>query len=139
MNSQDISTGETIFYYDASFIENGISLAGNPLTKITVSKSAVYEIWYSIQLQRTQQGNDAFAYIWPKINGIDVPFSNGRVNINSNNSDSLPIVPYIFDLSSTNYVEFASSASVQHVKIGGITGTPGPDIPSIIVGIKEIG
>jgi hypothetical protein len=76
----------TVFYYDGSFVQRGIDLSGTPLTKITVSKSAIYVVWYSVQLSRSSGGQRNNIYIWPRINGIDLEKSNGRTNLNSNNS-----------------------------------------------------
>jgi hypothetical protein len=98
-------------------------------------------VWYSVQLSRSAGGNNVYAYIWLRVNGNDVPDSNGRVSINSNNSDSLPIVPYILSLNSGDSVEFVSQIvgddTVRALAV--TTGMAGPHIPSIIVGIKQIG
>jgi hypothetical protein len=106
-----------------------------------VGATGVYEAWYSIQLNRAQGGNNAYAYVWIRVNGSDVPDTNGRVSINSNNSDSLPIVPYILSLNNGDYVEFVSQVvgddTVRALAV--TTGIVGPNIPSIIVGIKQIG
>jgi hypothetical protein len=75
------------------------------------------------------------------VNGANVANSNGRININSNNGDSLPIVPYILNLSAGDYVEFAAYATdaSNTIRLLAVTGlSPMPDIPSVIVGIKQI-
>jgi hypothetical protein len=77
-----------------------------------------------------------------RINGVDVPNSGGRISINSNNSDSLPIVPYILSLNAGDFVEFVAQATEDHIRILAVlTGDPtllGPEIPSIIVGLKQL-
>ncbi len=135
--NQDISsTGQTVFTYDQTILEQGVSLVDG--TKLTVSKTGIYEAWYSIQLQKTSGGSPTYTYVWLRVNGVDISDSNGRIGLNSNNSDSLPIVPYIIPLTVGDCIEFVSQASDTDVRIGAITGALGPDIPSIIVGIKEI-
>lgn len=147
LNTQQINnttqgTGTVFYYEQAPFYQQGISLTGpNPTgpTRIIVSKSGVYEASYSVQLTKTQGGSTVYTYIWLRVNGIDVPNSNGRIANNSNNSDSLPIVPYIISLNAGDYIEFVAQSSDEHTEIAAyITDILGPNIPSIIVGIKEI-
>jgi hypothetical protein len=108
---------------------------------ITVGITGIYEVWYSVQLSRSAGGNNVYTYIWLRINGTDVPDTNGRININSNNSDSLPIVPYIVSLNSGDSVQFVSQVVGDNTisALALTTGIVGPNVPSIIVGIKQIG
>jgi hypothetical protein len=128
----------TIFPYTSTIVQRGISVVSS--TRITVSKTAIYETYYSIQIHRTSGGSPEFIYIWLRKNGLDVPDTNGRIELNSNNGDMLPIVPYIISLNSGDYIEFVCQADGANVQLLGITSPLiGPSIPSIIVGIKEIG
>jgi hypothetical protein len=140
MITQPISdVSPTAFTYNSTIFQRNVSLLGT--SSITVGTTGVYEAWYSVQLSRAQGGNTAYAYIWIRVNGVDVPDTNGRVSINSNNSDSLPIVPYIISLNSGDHFEFVSQVvgddTVRALAV--TTGMVGPHIPSIIVGIKQIG
>lgn len=127
--------------FEKTFVESGgITRVTN--TKMKVPSTGLYEAWYSIQIHRTSGGSPVFVYIWLRINGTDIPLSNGRVEINSNNGDMLPIVPYILNLSAGDEVEFVCQASDANVQIlyvpTGTAGLLGPAIPSVIVGIKRI-
>jgi hypothetical protein len=131
------ATGAAFTYDNTAVTKGGMSLVSS--SRITVPVSGVYEVYYSIQLSRSQGGNNAFAYIWIRRNGSDVTDTNGRVSINSNNSDSLPIVPYILELNAGDYIEFVANATESNISALAVTsGIPGPSIPSIIVGIKKI-
>jgi hypothetical protein len=136
----DVST--TTFTYNSTIVQRNVTLVSS--SAITVGITGIYEAWYSIQLSRSAGGNNVYAYIWLRVNGSDVPDTNGRVSINSNNSDSLPIVPYILSLNSGDSVEFVSQivgdTTVSALALTtGVGGVVGPNIPSIIVGIKQIG
>jgi hypothetical protein len=129
----------TVFSYNNTVLEEGISLVSG--TRLTVTKTGTYEVWYSIQLHRTTGGSNVNTYIWIRKNGVDIPDTNGRVATNSNNSDTLPIVPYILSLNAGDYIEFVSQASgsdVQAYSLGSDAVEAGPAIPSIIVGMKQI-
>jgi hypothetical protein len=121
-----------------SSIQRTVSVTN--LSRITVAKTAIYEVYYSVQLIRTQGGSNDYVYIWLKKNGADVPDTNGRINLNSNNGDQLPIVPYIISLNAGDYIEFAIQGTDEYFRLLYVSPAPiGPDIPSIIIGIKEIG
>ena len=67
-----------------------------------------------------------------------MPWTNGRIEVNSNNGDQLPIVPYILPLNAGDYIQFVAEGTNGDFEGLAVTGAPGPDIPSLIVGIKEI-
>jgi hypothetical protein len=127
----------TIMQFNNTVSERLVSVVSS--TQITVQKTAIYEAYYSIQINRLSGGSSVYVYIWLLKNGTPVPDTNGRVEINSNNGDSLPIVPYVLPLNAGDYIEFAVQASDNTVQL--LTTTPpiGPRIPSIIAAIKEIG
>ena len=105
-----------------------------------IETAGMYEVWYSLQLHSTVS-QDIFTYIWLNINGKDVADTNGRIETKSNTSDSLPIVPYILNLNVGDTISFLSQTNAAtNGDIQGLStsGVPGPDVPSIIVGIKQI-
>jgi hypothetical protein len=132
------STTPTAFAFPLTFMERGITRVSN--TRIKVPSTGVYETYYSVQLSRSSGGNNAFIYIWVRLNGADLLDSNGRVAINSNNSDTLPIVPYILELNAGDEIEFVAQTTENNIHILAVSGAdiPGPSIPSIIVGIKQL-
>jgi hypothetical protein len=127
----------TVMTLNNTIYERNVSVISS--SRITVAKTAIYEAYYSIQIHRTAGGSSLFVYIWLRKNGLDVPDTNGRVEINSNNGDQLPIVPYITPLNAGDYIEFVVQASDINVQLLTIVPIIGPRIPAIIVGIKEIG
>lgn len=131
------TTTSSVMVYSNTFYQRNINYVNS--SRITVTKTAVYEATYSVQIHRTSGGSPVFVYIWLRKNGADVPNSNGRIEINSNNGDSLPIVPYIIDLNAGDYLEFMVQADDTNVQLLSIDPGIGPFIPAIIVGIKEIG
>ncbi len=141
--TQNISTQSTsVWTLNASTIQRYTAITNS--SRITVYQSGVYEVYYSAQLSRNQGGTNTYVYIWLRKNGADVPDTNGRISINSNNSDSLPIVPYIIELAAGDYIEFVARTNEgndDHINIlaSTIGGGYGPAIPSLIVGIKRIG
>jgi hypothetical protein len=121
---------------DASFLQRGVSQSGGVMT---VNTTGVYEVWYSVQLVNTSGGTTKYCYIWLRVNGSDVADSNGRIEFNSNNGDQLPIVPYIISLNAGDTVEFRAQASDTGIVANYTSPSSlGPDIPSVILGIKQV-
>ena len=133
----DAAGPATVFTYNSTIVQRNITLLGT--SSITVTNSGIYETYYSIQIHRTSGGSPVYTYIWIRINGSDVPDTNGRIEINSNNGDALPIVPYILSLNAGDRVEFVAQADGANVQALALAAPIGPFIPSIIVGIKQIG
>jgi hypothetical protein len=127
----------TVFTYNSTVVERSVSVVSS--SRITVAVSGIYETYYSIQVNRTAGGTNVYIYVWLRKNGLDVPDTNGRVSVNSNNGDTLPIVPYVIELNAGDYIEYVAQADGDNCQILALTPTIGPFIPSIIVGIKRIG
>jgi hypothetical protein len=129
----------TVLQFEVTGLEFGIHRSiGN--TQMVIETAGIYEVWYSIQLHSVAS-QDIFTYIWLRINGNDVADTNGRIETKSNTSDSLPIVPYILNLNAGDTISFVTQTNAQSngdIEALSIGGVPGPDIPSIIVGIKQI-
>lgn len=132
------STGTTLWTVNQTVVERDISVVSG--SQIRVAVAGIYEVYYSAQIHRTSGGSPVYIYVWLKKNGNDEPQTNGRVSVNSNNGDTLPIVPYIIQLNAGDYVEFASRATDIDCQILAVDPAAyGPAIPSLIVGIKRIG
>jgi hypothetical protein len=146
MTTQNISVPPatpTSLTYNRTGLESGgfanAFSAGTVSSQIVIPKTGIYEVYYSIQLTRTSGGQGAYIYVWVRVNGSNVADTNGRVTTNSNNGDSLPIVPYILSLNSGDVLEFVAQADQDHIQALTLSPAPlGPDIPSIIVGIKQL-
>ena len=129
----------TVFSYGptGNYSVGGVTLGGG--TQLIVPKTGIYEAWYSLQLHAAVS-QDCYTNIWIRKNGVDVPNTNGRIQTKSNTSDSLPIVPYILPLNAGDYIQFVSqtNGSAGDIRALGVLGGIGGNIPSIIVGIKQI-
>jgi hypothetical protein len=127
----------TVITYNQAPIQQGITLSSS--TRLYVSQSGIYEAFYSIQVSRISGGSNRYVYAWIRLDGVDVPDTNGRTAINSNNGDSLPIVIYNIQMNAGQYLEFVAQASGDDCQMLATTPTIGPFIPSVIVGMKRIG
>ena len=103
--NQAVSAANTATAWSANTTEisNGIYIQDG--SKITVSNTAIYEIGYSAQIEKTQ-GTNTEVTIWAAINGNPVIRSSSTLGLVSNSVYQLPFVSYIFELNAGDYVQF---------------------------------
>jgi hypothetical protein len=107
-------------------------------SKIKVSRPAIYNVQFSVQVDKTSGGNGLF-YIWPAINGTAVPNSASLIQIQGNNAEIFSAANYFLPLSNGDYFQlyFAVndlSVQLEHFAATGVV----PAIPSIILTVMQV-
>jgi hypothetical protein len=129
LNTTDLSNGVTV-------VNNG---SGNP-TRITLANTGIYNIQFSLQLEKTGGSGNMIADIWVRKNGVDIPSTTGKVVL-TGSANASPIIAawnYVLDLTGGDYIELMWSTSNVNVEIvAASAATPHPAIPSAIVTITQ--
>ena len=120
----------------------GISVVNGSLglpTRVTVTHTGVYNIMFSAQLERLTGGSAQTVDVWLRKNGVDVPSSNGKVNVQSNAGFLLTAWNYFIKLNAGDYIELmwatTSTAITLHADSANAVH---PETPSIILTINQI-
>ena len=122
--------------FNTTEVSNGVFL-GTPLSRVIVDTEGVYNFLFSIQLDKTSGGTGIF-WVWPRINGVDVPNSNSQVQIQGNNAEQLVTVGYFFELKANDYVEIMYAVSDVSVQVEAFPASGFyPAIPSIILTVSN--
>jgi len=122
--------------YNTTDISNGVYL-GSPSSRIYVDEAAVYNFIFSVELDKTSGGTANF-WIWPSINGTDVPNSASQVQIQGNDAELFTAAGFFLNLSAGDYVEFKFAVSDTSVQLAAFASTTfHPAIPSIIVTVTD--
>ena len=107
-------------------------------SKIKVSRPAIYNVQFSIQLDKTSGGTALF-YIWPAINGVAVPNSASLIQIQGNNSELFSAANFFLPLSNGDYFQLYFSVSDLSVQLQTFAAAaPVPAIPSIILTVMQV-
>lgn len=129
-------TGETILTYNTDDI--------TPLNVSRTSTSAVvvypgiYKVLASVQTDKTG-GGTASLDMYPLVNGVAVPNSATKLNVNKTGEDIMT-VEWFLDLSANQEVSLALySAATGFRALAVPAAPPVPAIPSIILTIVKIG
>lgn len=117
-------------------VSNGVYL-GSLTSRVYVDEPNIYNFLFSVQLDKTSGGTGVF-WIWPRINGVDVPDSNSQVQMQGNNAEQLVTVGYFFKLNTGDYVEIMYAVNDTSVQIQSFPASAfHPSIPSIILTVSD--
>lgn len=129
LNTTDLSNSITI-------VNNG---SGDP-TRITIANTGIYNIQFSLQLEKGGGSGNMIADIWLRKNGVDVPSTTGKVVLTGSASAS-PVIAawnYVLDVVGGDYYELMWAVSNIHVEIFAEAATPPhPATPSAILTVTQ--
>jgi hypothetical protein len=132
-----INTATAITYNNADQAY-GIYKDPADASKIKVTRPAVYNIQFSIQVDKTSGGTGQF-YIWPAINGTAVANSASLVQIQGNNAEIFSAANFFLPLSNGDYFQLYFSVSDLSVQLQSFAAAaPVPAIPSIILTVMQV-
>ena len=124
-------------------LTNGVSVvndgSGNP-TQITLANTGIYNIQFSLQLEKTGGGGNFTVDVWVRKNGVDIPNTTGKVVL-TGSANASPIVAawnYVLDLAANDYVQLMWSTSNNHsVLLSAVATPPHTGIPSAILTVTQ--
>lgn len=132
-----VASSVNLFTYDSVVNEFQIS-RGVPTSKIFVNDSGMYNFQFSAQLDKTG-GGASTVYIWPRINGVNVPYSTTKVVIDGPNNEIVPSWNFLLDFDSGDYFELCWQSSDTNVIISSEAAASNyPAIPSIIMTVIRV-
>jgi hypothetical protein len=107
-------------------------------SKIKVTRPAVYNVQFSIQVDKTSGGTGKL-YIWPAINGTAVPNSASLIQIQGNNAEIFSAANFFLPLSNGDYFQLYFSVDDLTVQLQQFAAAPPhPAIPSIILTVMQV-
>jgi hypothetical protein len=126
-----------LFRYNSVVSEFGIT-RGVPTSKIFVSNTGVYNFQFSAQIDKTVAGVDQM-WIWPRINGVNVPDSATKVNIQGNAEAEVAAWNFVLVMQAGDYFELAwQSPEDKMIILAEPAASNYPGIPSIILTVNWV-
>lgn len=111
---------------------------GNPTSKVYVIDTGLYNFQFSAQLDKTGGGASA-VYIWPRVNGVNVPDSATKVVIDGPNSEIVPAWNFFLVMQAGDYFELAWQSNDTNVIVAAASPSGNiPGIPSIILTVNWV-
>jgi hypothetical protein len=124
-------------------LTNGVSVVNNISANPTIVKIAnagIYNIQFSLQLEKTGGSGNMIADIWLRKNGINLTGTTGKVVL-TGSANASPVVAawnYVIAISSGDSLELMWATSNTNVEIVAAVATaPHPSIPSAILTVTQ--
>ena len=124
-----------LFTYNSVVTEFQVS-RGTPTSKIYIADTGVYNFQFSAQLDKTG-GSASAVYIWPRINGVNLPDSATKIVIDGPNNEIVAAWNFVLVVEANDYFELAWQSSDTNVVIPYVPASGNiPAIPSIIMTVE---
>lgn len=124
--------------YNNTASNYGVYVDPGNTSHIKVSRPAIYNVQFSIQLDKTSGGTGLF-YIWPRVNGVNIADSASVIQIQGNNAEIFSAANFFVPLSNGDYFQLMYSVSDVSVQLQSFAAAaPVPAIPSIIVTVMQV-
>jgi len=132
-----INTAKAITYNNAD-PAYGVYRDPADSSKIKVTRPAIYNVQFSIQVDKTSGGTGRL-YIWPAINGTNVANSASLIQIQGNNAEIFSAANFFLPLSNGDYFQLYFSVDALDVQLQNFAAAPPvPAIPSIILTVMQV-
>jgi hypothetical protein len=124
-------------------LTNGVSVVNNISANPTIVKIAnagIYNIQFSLQLEKTGGSGNMIADIWLRKNGVNLDGTTGKIVL-TGSANASPVVAawnYVLAISSGDSLELMWATSNDNVVIKATSATaPHPSIPSAILTVTQ--
>lgn len=124
--------------FNTSSNRYGVYIDPANTSHVKVTRPAVYNMQFSLQLDKTSGGVGLF-YVWGRINGVDIPYSASQVRIQGNNAEIFVAANLFVSMSNGDYFQLMWSVDDTSVQILATAAAPPvPAIPSVILTMTQV-
>lgn len=115
---------------------NGVYI-GTPTSRVVIENAGIYNFQFSAQLDKTS-GASASIWIWPRVNGTNIPDSASKVAIQGTTAESVPSWNFVLPMNAGDYFELVwltddNKVVLKHEAGFGVAPNDVPEIPSVIL------
>lgn len=126
----------TLITFNTTDLSFGV-YRGATTSRIYVDEPGIYNFQFSIQLDNTTGGNH-LAYIWCRINGVDVANSASQVRLKGTDGELVAAWNFVLSMNDGDYFELVYSVSDVAVQlVAQAAAAPVPAIPSVILTVTN--
>lgn len=131
--------------FNTTDLANGFS-RGTPTSRIVAANSGYYNFQFSAELT-SGSASAKKIWIWPRVNGVDVPNSNSEITVSGSNTVLIPSWNWAISMDANDYFELmfaVEDTNIQLLHVAAQTGAAGtatfarPAVPSIILTVTQV-
>ena len=125
--------------YNTTDINNGVTVTGTGSTEIRIANTGIYNIQFSLQVLKTDAGQDTI-YLWLDKNGGTVPNTGTGLFLVGNNAAEVVAWNFVVSAAANDYYRLMWMSPDANAKIISVAATgPVPAIPSAILTVVPVG
>lgn len=125
------------FSMESTDLSHDVHIGGINNDQIVFDKAGKFNIAFSAQFE--QLASSAIINIWLRKNGSDVPMSNTKINVASNNPFAVAAWNFFVDAAYSDYFEIVWSSTSNQTVLQAEAAGSHPGIPSVIVTVNQVG
>ena len=127
--------------FNTTDFSNGVS-RGSPTSRIVVDKAGLYNFQFSCQLDKSS-GAAASIWIWPRVDGLNVPDTASKVSIQGTAAESVAAWNFVLSMDAGSYFELVwltddNQVVLKHEAGFGTAPNDVPEIPSVILTVSYV-
>jgi hypothetical protein len=123
--------------FNTTEYSNGVAVS-TPTSRILITDPGYYNFQFSLQLDKSS-GATGHTYIWPRINGTNVPRSASEVAIQGAAAENIAAWNFVLEMQAGQYFELMWSVDDTNVQIKAVAAAaPVPAIPSAILTVTFV-
>lgn len=126
-----INTAKAVTF-NSNTLQNQIAKDSTDTSKFYVEKSGYYNFQFSAQISKPS-GGAAYVWIWPRVDGVDVPDSASKVAVQGMAAESVPAWNFVLPMNAGGYFQlmWATDNNITLLAEPSVSFAPG--IPSVIL------
>lgn len=118
---------------------------GSPTSRIIAERKGYFNFQFSAQISSGSSSGKKI-WLWPRLNGVDVPNSTGEVTISGSNTMLVPSWNFVLYLAANDYFQLMYAVEDTNIQIFADTAKTGangtanfarPAVPSVILTVTE--
>jgi len=132
-----VADAVNLFAYNSVVTQQAVT-RGVPTSRIYVAQTGIYNFQFSAQLDKTG-GAASAVYIWPRVNGVNLPDSATKIVIDGPNNEIVAAWNFVLVMQANDYFELAWQSSDTDVVLREEAASGNiPEIPSIILTVTWV-
>ena len=127
-----------VITYSETTSSNSVVVDPTHTSRLIVDETGLYNFQFSLQLDKSS-GSTGNAYIWARVNGVDVPNSTTEVTVNGSSAKAVAAWNFFQEMNAGDYFELVWAADSTNMRI--LSATPvayAPAIPSVIMTVNFV-
>jgi hypothetical protein len=124
--------------FDTTDVSSGVSVDETDASLVVCSRAGLYNFQFSAQLVKSSS-SVGYVWIWPRLNGVDVPNSASKVSIAGSGSETIPAWNFVLSMAAADEFQLMYAVSSTAVSFDAAAATAFcPATPSVILTVTQI-